>query len=118
MKIDLDKVPVNIDESIEMFINTLTTTEKAEFSKVREDEVSLFHHTWGTVLRNEWSLWENETILPKEFRKIGISHADDMSGIILTSAYRKLNKKPIKIKEQVAKYQSHWEKEIGKPIPD
>jgi hypothetical protein len=40
-----------------------------------------------------------------------------MSGIVLRSAHRQLNKRPIKLQEQVKLYQDYWMKEIGKKMP-
>ena len=61
-------------------------------------------------------MWEKDTPLVNSFKVMGISHPDDMSGIILRSAHRKLNNKPIKLSEQVKKYQEYWMNEIGKKM--
>jgi len=46
--------------------------------------------------------------LSKYFNDIGISHPDDMSGIILKSYYRRLNNLDIELKKQVDNYQKYW----------
>jgi hypothetical protein len=117
MKIDPDKVPSNVEEAINMFLNALTDEEKQALKGIEEDQVALFHHTWGTLIRNEWSMWEKNTLLTNSFKQIGISHPDDMSGIILTSVHRKLNKKAAKLKDQIVKYQNYWFSEIGRTMP-
>ena len=117
MNIDMDKVPSSVSESLEMFIETLTDEEKKALREIEEEHISLFHHTWGEEIRNNWSMWEKDTLLVNSFKILGITHPDDMSGIILTSAYRQLNNKPIKLKEQVKKYQEYWISEIGKKMP-
>lgn len=113
----MDKVPSSASEALQMFTKALTDEEKIALKEVEEDQIALFHHTWGQDIRNEWSMWEKDTPLVNSFRTMGITHPDDMSGIILRSAHRQLNKKPIKLQEQVKLYQDYWMKEIGKKMP-
>ncbi|MBM3249319.1 MAG: hypothetical protein FJZ09_00525 [Candidatus Omnitrophica bacterium] len=40
---------------------------------------------------------------------MGISHPDDMSGIILDTFWCHLNGKPLKVEERVKDYQEYWE---------
>ena len=47
--------------------------------------------------------------LQKWFKERGIHHADDMSGIILTSFHRRFYRKEIELEEQIAKYQEYWD---------
>ena len=49
--------------------------------------------------------------LSKYFNNMGIFHADDMSGIILTSLYRKIVGKDRNLDEQVKWYREYWGKE-------
>jgi hypothetical protein len=56
----------------------------------------------------------NEPPIVAYFRSIGIAHADDMSSIILKSAYRKHNNLPLDLDGQVKHYQDFW-KENGFP---
>jgi hypothetical protein len=46
--------------------------------------------------------------LAKWFNRHGIVHPDDMSGIILTSYWRRLNGKPIALASQVKYFQDYW----------
>jgi len=73
----------------------------------------LFHHSTGRWMRNEWGLWDTKSKLSKEFNAIGIFHADDMSGIILETAFRILNKRPIDLVEQVNGYKEYWKKNVN-----
>ena len=67
------------------------------------------HHGIGMYMRNQWGLWKKEGELYEYFVGLGLDHADDMSGIILTSFHRKMNGKDLDIDSQVAKYLKHWE---------
>jgi hypothetical protein len=64
---------------------------------------------WGQTLRNEWKLWDNGP-LKDYFNKLGIHHPDDMSGIVLTSFYRKLVGKGIDFDTQIEHYKKYWAK--------
>ncbi len=117
MNIDLDSVPSSVSEALQMFLKSLDDEEKKALKEIEEDQISLFHFTWGQDMRNDWSMFEKDTLLVNSFKSIGITHPDDMSGIILRSAHRQLNKKPIKLNEQVKQYQEYWVKEVGKKMP-
>lgn len=117
MNLDLDKVPVSASEATQMFLKALTEEEKKALKEIGENDIALFHFTWGQDMRNEWSMWEKNTPLVNSFKETGITHADDMSGIILKSAHRILNKKPVKLDEQIEHYQNYWINEIGKKMP-
>ena len=112
MKNHYDNVPKNLDEAIEIIIKD--NCENDDFFKVlkmSEDQaIGTLHFTTGMNLRNTWGLWSEESPLYKYFKNLGIFHADDMSGIILTSVHRKMNNKPIKLEEQIKYYQDYWKK--------
>lgn len=117
MNVNLDKVPLTVPESLDMFLDSLDDNEKKALNDIKEEEVALFLHTWGEEMLSSWSLKDETTVLPMSYKSIGITHPDDMIGIILTSAWRILHKKPVKLKDQVQKYQEYWMKEIGKRMP-
>ena len=52
--------------------------------------------------------------LVKDFNSLGIQHPDDMSTIIMVSAYRALNNKPIRMKQQIKFYKNYWEKQLNR----
>ncbi len=67
-------------------------------------------------IRNKWSLWDKESPLYQYCKKLGISHADDMSSFILTSFHRLINDKELDLAEQVKQYANYWieyEKKFG-----
>lgn len=73
-----------------------------------DDAMATAHHGLGQYLRNEWELWSNQGIIVEYFHRLGITHPDDMSGIILTSYHRWKNNKPIDLKEQIKQYKKYW----------
>lgn len=99
-------VPENLDEAIQILLQG----NKGN-TNIYEDEdkfIAESHHSVGRYLRNTWGLWTGSE-LQKWFKERGIHHADDMSGIILTSFHRRFYRKEIELEEQIAKYQEYWD---------
>jgi hypothetical protein len=55
----------------------------------------------GLWIRNNWGLWSGSR-LQAYFRNLGINHPDSMSGVILVSYHRYLNKLDIQLDAQLA----------------
>lgn len=101
------KNPINLDECVE-FIDSLDIPDREKFLKDSEDSaIALSHHRFGTFIRNELGLWRASK-LTNWFNEQGIEHADDMSGIILTTYHRRKNGREISLDEQVKEYQDYW----------
>ncbi|MBU2249408.1 MAG: hypothetical protein KKD77_21850 [Gammaproteobacteria bacterium] len=101
-----NKNPKDLVECIKYLLKNSENLE--DFKKGKEDIISLYHHTTGRGIRNEWGLWDEKSKLHQFFKSIGIWHADDISGIILTTLHRILNHKQVRLKEQVEYYQKYW----------
>jgi hypothetical protein len=62
------------------------SNEDREFLENSDENPSAqMHHKFRMSLRNDWSLWEKDMPLVRWFNERGMTHADDMSAIILTS---------------------------------
>jgi len=59
-----------------------------------------YHLSLGTWMRNSWGLWGGSR-LSKWFNRHGIDNPEDMSGILLTSFWRSLHKKPLLLEAQI-----------------
>ena len=108
-------LPKNLDECIEILKKETDVGEVKSWASMSEKKASaLAHHQVGRHLRNDWGLWggeaynEESTAIHKWFNGLGIKHGDDISGIILTSFYRVLNNKPIKLEKQLETYWNYW----------
>ena len=89
--------------------NTADESDFKNWISLDEDKaMAMVHHSLGMNLRNTLGLWHDGTSVPW-FNKQGIYHADDMSGIILTSLHRKHNDIDIALDEQIKIYRDHWE---------
>ena len=99
--------PNNLDEAIAALKEMLSPKDFWDFKQGTEDQVSSWHHDLGRWIRNNWDLWKGGP-LADHFKRFGIHHPDDMSGIILTSAHRQWNDKPIGLEAQIKYYQDYW----------
>lgn len=75
--------------------------------------ISLIHHSYGRHLRNTYSLWDENSPIAKWFKsKHGITHADDMSSIIITGIVFHDDHvvRDRFITEQIEHYNTHWSK--------
>lgn len=97
----------NLDDALQYIKDNVPGNELARFAYNPEKEIFSYHHGFGMALRNGFTLW-GDSALSKWFKSKGILHADDMSGIILTSLHRKLNNQDIKLEEQIKYYRDYW----------
>ena len=106
-----DLPPVEIPKDLDEAIKFLTNDQNIKFAKGSEDDHGFMcglHHGFGTGIRNTWGLWSGSD-LQRWFKNKGIHHADDMSGIILTSFYRSVMDEPINLESQIKKYRKFWD---------
>ena len=102
--------PKNLEEAVNYVISNDPSLELEKWAAMEEDDaVCGIHFHGGMKLRNDLELW-HDSDLAKWFNTIGITHPDDMSGIIFTSIHRRLNKKERELDKQVKFYQDFWKK--------
>jgi hypothetical protein len=102
--LNLDKVPKNLEEALEI-LDGLAETDK---SYLKANGSVSVHFGFGGWLRNNWSLWEKDTPFVLWFNKLGIYHADDMSGIILEAFIARLRGEPYDMQPTIQRYRNHW----------
>jgi hypothetical protein len=101
-------IPKNLEDAIKVLDSRLSGELKSEIINLSEEKFRAESH-FGiglTLIRNGWSLW-SKSRLSMFFEDKGISHPDDMSGIILTSYHRRLNGKSIEIEKQITEYKEY-----------
>ena len=104
------KNPDTLEEAVRYVLDM--EMEDTDSWKAMEEDTALAktHHSIGRWIRNEFSLWDKEKAIHKNFnRRWNITHADDMSGIILRCVHRELNKLPWDVEGLVKRYKKHWE---------
>ena len=103
-------IPTDLDDCFRQLEKILKPKDLDQIKSGTEKDMIKYHFGLGMWLRNNWGLWAGSR-LAKWFNEQGIFHPDDMSGVILDSFWRHLNKKPIDLEGQVKHYQEFWEKQ-------
>src|ERR1044072_28190 len=100
-------IPANLEDTFGELKKMLHPELLKEMQESSEEGMIEYHMGLGLWMRNNWKLWAGSR-LSEYFNGIGIFHPDDMSGIILTSFWRHLHSQPLKLEEQVSRYQKYW----------
>lgn len=100
-------LPVDLDDALRILYDQLESELDKIYELSEKEFLGQAHHGLGRFLRNEWGLWTGSDI-QRWFKERGIHHADDMSGIILTSFHRKLHGKDIDLDKQIKHYIKYW----------
>lgn len=103
-------IPRNLSDTFNQINLIWPDSTKVRMKFLTEEQfLGNLHFGFGRWMRNNWGLWGGSR-LSTYFNEKGIFHPDDMSGIILTSYYRDLNKIDIRLEEQIQYYQDYWKK--------
>lgn len=107
MKLNIDVVPHDLDSAVKLIKEALDVDD-IQYIKENDNPIVL-HHGFGRWLRNEWSLWDRDTILVKWFiDNYQCCHADDLSGLILDALWCDIKGEPRNTENLVARYKEHW----------
>lgn len=99
--------PKNLDEAVQSLRNQLPGDVLKMIQDMPEDQTYQLHETVGRWIRNEWGLWNNGPLV-KWFHEAGLGHADDMSGVILTSLWCDMHGAARNLARQIACYRQYW----------
>jgi hypothetical protein len=101
-------VPATLEAALVELAKMLPAAVSRSMYCGTEHEMVRYHHSLGRWMRNHWGLWAGGP-LAKHFVDLGITHSDNMSGIILTSYWRQLHGRPIDLDGQIEHYLVSWE---------
>jgi hypothetical protein len=100
--------PQTLDEAVEVLTRDLLPEE---IEDIMQHDPAAFHHTVGRKMRNEWKLWQEDSPLALYFASAyHLTHADDMSGMILGAMFAKVRGEEFDPMEQAQIYHAHWAK--------
>lgn len=106
----LGPAPDTIEEATAKLIEIIN--EQAPPSMWDEEEhtfIAHLHHNLGQDIRNYWGLWSRDTELHNRIAgQFYLSHADDMSGLLLKSVYRTYHDLPLELEEEAANSLDFW----------
>lgn len=103
-------IPKNLSDSFDDLKRQLRAEDIDQMRSGTEADMIEYHFGLGRVIRNRWGLFGGSR-LSTWFNTQGLSHPDDMSGVILTSFWRHLNDQPIELEQQIKTYQDYWKKQ-------
>src|SRR4030095_10902693 len=72
--------PKTVDEAVGRLLGDLNEVDKARVRATRKEDLILFHHGWGTGIRNEFGLWRGNTNLMADCHA---DHPDGASMVII-----------------------------------
>ena len=75
-----------VEEVVEDIIGNMSEADKANVVNTSEDDLFMFHHGWGTGIRNHYNLWRNQALV----RATGQEHPDDASMVIIKAVWKAL----------------------------
>jgi len=113
-----EEIDLNIDKCIDLescinWIMVLHESQPEFIELLKHSPEGYFiantHNNFGRWLRNTLELWHDGPPV-KYFNDLGIYHADDMSGLIMSSLYRKYHNKELDVEGEVKKYRDYWDK--------
>jgi hypothetical protein len=107
MEEKIEKIPENLDECLKTLEANLSESDICQIKNMTIEEIWSLHSSLGMSIRNEWGLWTDNNLV-KWFNEKGIFHADDMSGIVIESFWKKINNHPIELEKQIEEYKKHW----------
>ena len=86
-----EKLPKTVAQAVDFIIARLDPEDIDNFLKhaKKKSDVIMFHHGFGTWVRNELGLWSGNDELLKATKRF---HPDDASSVILEALWVKLTK--------------------------
>lgn len=107
-------VPKDLKDCIRVLDSLVPDTSKVQLASMDElQAVGACHFGLGLTIRNQWGLWSGSR-LSEYWKKKGVFHPDDMSGIILRCYHRHLTGKPMRARKLIRNSRRSWRKEYGR----
>ncbi len=108
--------PQTIQQAIDAIIRDMTEDDKDALIQTGPE---MFHMTAGRAIRNNLGLWDehHNPIVRDAEATYGVTHADDISGLILLGVYGAVSGEPVDLDQEAASYRQHWAEQDPKPVP-
>jgi len=79
--------PKTVEEAANLILERMSEDDKDRVRKTQREDLILYHHGWGTGIRNAFGLWLGNTAL---LESSGCSHPDDCSMRIIELVWESL----------------------------
>lgn len=108
-------IPKNLDDALLQLDKLISAESKQKILAIPEDSVCMaLHNRLGQWMITNWGFYGGSRI-SHYLRSAGITYPDDMADFLIMAFHRKLNGKPVGIKELAIafreKRKKDWEKE-------
>ncbi len=81
------KLPQTVKEAVAQILNKMSEKDKETIKNTKKDDLIMYHHGWGTGIRNSFGLWGNNHALLKD---TGKNAPDDASMVIIEAVWKRL----------------------------
>lgn len=88
-----DNWPTTVQATVKDILANLSDESKATVRETKKEDLILFHHGWGTGIRNHYGLWRGNEALLKSACPDGC-HPDEASMIIIEAVWTSLQQAP------------------------
>jgi hypothetical protein len=86
-----DKWPTTVEATVADLLSALSEESKKTIRETKKDDLIMFHHGWGTGIRNHYGLWRgNDKLIESACGKP--CHPDDASMVIIEAVWASLQK--------------------------
>ena len=84
-----DNWPTTVQATVADILGALSAEDKATLRKTKKDDLIMFHHGWGTGIRNHYGLWRGNDKLIESACGEGC-HPDGASMVIIEAVWSAL----------------------------
>ena len=84
-----DKWPITVKATVADLLSALSAENKETVRKTKKDDLIMFHHGWGTGIRNHYGLWRGNSALIEDACGKRC-HPDDASMVIIEAVWKAL----------------------------
>lgn len=104
-------IPKDLDDAFTELNKKIDAGSKAKFKTVSEEEaIHKLYFSLGRWIIENWGFYGGSRF-SNYLRELGITYPEDMAEFVIVSYHRSLNRKELKIKEQVEAFKAKREKE-------
>lgn len=79
--------PKSLDEAVQRILSRMSPEDQKTVRETPRQQLILFHHGWGTGIRNSFGLWQGNHEL---LQSCGGGHPDDCSMVIIEAVWERL----------------------------
>jgi hypothetical protein len=110
-----EPVPRNLTEALDTLDRASSGAILLKMRSGDEGVAGELHDSLGRWIRNNWELYDKGPLY-LDLARLGLQYPDDMSGVILTSWWRRIHSRPLDVVDQVRAMQQ-MNRDLAVPPP-